>query len=98
MVSEKLSIQLLIGNRTHSVTVKREEEEHFRAAAKMINDKLNRYRKAYPDKVYEEYMSVVLIDIAVSLVKMQNNNDTKPYEELIQRLGDEVLGVLKSKD
>ncbi len=94
-ISEKLVIQLLIGNKTHSVTVKRSEEEYFRSAAKMINDKLNRYRTAYPDKVYEDYVSVVLIDIAVSLVKMRDANDTKPYIDVLEKLGSEVLQTLK---
>ncbi len=96
MTDDKLGIQLLLGNRTHSITVKREEEEYFRAAAKMINDKLNRYRKAYPNKDNEEYMSVVLLDIAVSLVKNKGNNDTRPYVEALEKLGEEVLDALKS--
>ena len=40
--SDKLVIQLLIGKQVYPITVKRDQEEIYRRAARMINDKLGR--------------------------------------------------------
>ena len=45
-VSEKLVIQLLIGKNLQQVTVKRDQEEIFRKAAQLINERLNKYKKS----------------------------------------------------
>ena len=46
--SDKLVIQLLIGKQVYPITVKRDQEEIYRRAARMINDKLGRYEQSYP--------------------------------------------------
>lgn len=38
-VNDKLNIQLMIGNQMHPITIRREQEEIFRKAAKQINEK-----------------------------------------------------------
>ena len=43
-VSEKLVIQLLIGSQMQQITVRRDQEEIFRKAALMINERLNKYK------------------------------------------------------
>ena len=57
--SEKMVIQLLIGKQVYPITIKREQEEIYRRAARMINDKLGRYEQSYPHLGYERYTSVV---------------------------------------
>ena len=56
--SDKLVIQLLIGKQVYPITVKRDQEEIYRRAARMINDKLGRYEQSYPHLGYERYTSV----------------------------------------
>ena len=53
--SDKLVIQLLIGKQVYPITVKRDQEEIYRRAARMINDKLGRYEQSYPHLGYERY-------------------------------------------
>ena len=55
--SDKLVIQLLIGKQVYPITVKRDQEEIYRRAARMINDKLGRYEQSYPHLGYERYTS-----------------------------------------
>ena len=40
--SDKLVIQLLIGKQVFPITIKREQEEIYRKASQMINEKLGR--------------------------------------------------------
>ena len=44
-MSDKFTIQLLIGNQMYPVTVRRDQEEIFRKAAKLINSKLSKYQQ-----------------------------------------------------
>ena len=48
----KLVIHLLIGKQLYPITVLREQEEMFRKAAKLINEKLSRYEQTYPNQGY----------------------------------------------
>ncbi len=96
-VSEKLVIQLLIGKNLQQVTVKRDQEEIFRKAAMLINERLNKYKTAYPNQVDVKYMSIALLDFAVKVLQMENNIDTLPFSESIERLTKEVEEVLATK-
>ena len=48
--SDKLVINLFIGRQSYPITVKRDQEEVFRRAAELINNKLQRYQTAYPNQ------------------------------------------------
>ena len=63
--SDKLVIQLLIGKQVFPITIKREQEEIYRKASQMINEKLGRYEQSYPNLGYERYTSVALLDFVV---------------------------------
>ena len=92
--SEKMVIQLLIGKQVYPITIKREQEEIYRRAARMINDKLGRYEQSYPHLGYERYTSVALLDFAVQVIQLQNQKDESPYEKVVERLNEELGQLL----
>ena len=92
--SEKIVIQLLIGKQVYPITIKREQEEIYRRAARMINDKLGRYEQSYPHLGYERYTSVALLDFAVQVIQLQNQKDESPYEKVVDRLNEELGQLL----
>ena len=73
--SDKLSIQLTIGSKTSPLEIDRKNEEIYRDAANLINDRIHRYINSFPDQDKEDYMAMALIDIAVSLVSESNIDD-----------------------
>lgn len=87
-------IQLLIGKQVYPITIKREQEEIYRRAARMINDKLGRYEQSYPHLGYERYTSVALLDFAVQVIQLQNQKDESPYEKVVDRLNEELGQML----
>ncbi len=87
-------IQLLIGKQVYPITIKREQEEIYRRAARMINDKLGRYEQSYPHLGYERYTSVALLDFAVQVIQLQNQKDESPYEKVVDRLNEELGQLL----
>ena len=87
-------MQLLIGKQVYPITIKREQEEIYRRAARMINDKLGRYEQSYPHLGYERYTSVALLDFAVQVIQLQNQKDESPYEKVVDRLNEELGQLL----
>ena len=73
--SDKLSIHLNIGSKTYPLEIDRNDEEVYRNAANLINDRIHRYINRFPDQDKEDYMAMALIDIAVNLVSETNIDD-----------------------
>ncbi len=96
--SDKLVIQLLIGKQVYPITVKREQEEIYRKASRLINEKLGRYEQSYPNLGYERYTSVALLDFAVQVIQLQQQKDQSPYEDVLRRLTTEIEQTLTNKE
>lgn len=84
----------MIGKQMYPITVKREQEEIYRKASRLINDKLARYEQSYPNLGYERYTWVALLDFAVQVISLQHEKDLSPYEETTNRLTEEIDKLL----
>jgi len=93
-LSEKFVIQLLIGRQHYPITVRREAEETFRNAAKLINNVLAKYESLYPNQGHEKYMAMTVLEIAVSLLQLREEKDTEPYNKALEQLTRELETVL----
>lgn len=91
---DKLVIQLLIGKQVFPITIRRDQEEIYRKASKMITEKLGRYEQSYPNLCYERYTSVALLDFAVQVIQLQQQKDLSPYETIVTRLSKELETLL----
>lgn len=90
-------IQLLIGKQAFPITIKRDQEEIYRRASQLINEKLGRYEQSYPHLGYEKYISVALLDFAVQVLQLQAQQDQSPYENTVTRLTQELEELLAEK-
>ena len=88
---EKLHIKLHVYDEEIEVTVNREDEEYYRAAAKLITDRYNAYAQAYKGRKGEHTISLMtLIDIALMYQRVKQRNDTVPYNDILQKLTSEI--------
>jgi cell division protein ZapA len=93
---EKLHIRLHVYDEEIEVTVKREDEEFYRAAAKLITDRYNAYANAYKGRKGEHTISLMtLIDIALLYERSKRKNDAAPYHDILQKLTSEIEEALK---
>ena len=93
---EKLHIKLHVYDEEIEVTVNREDEEYYRAAAKLITDRYNAYAQAYKGRKGEHTISLMtLIDIALMYERVKHRNDTVPYNDVLQKLTSEIEEVMK---
>lgn len=95
--NEKMVIQLLIGKQAFPITIKRDQEEIYRRASQLINEKLGRYEQSYPHLGYGKYTSVALLDFAVQVLQLQAQQDQSPYENTVTRLTQELEELLAEK-
>lgn len=93
---EKLHIRLHVYDEEIEVTVNREDEEYYRAAAKLITDRYNAYAQAYKGRKGEHTISLMtLIDIALMYQRVKQRNDTVPYNDILRKLTSEIEEAMK---
>ena len=93
---DRLHIRLHVYDEEIEVVVKREEEEFYRAAAKLITERYNAYAQAYKMRKSDHTVALMtLIDIALMYQKERANNDTSPYDNVLARLTAEIEDALK---
>lgn len=95
---EKLHIRLHVYDEEIEVTINREDEEFYRAAAKLINGRYNAYAQAYKGRKSDHTIALMtLIDIALLYEKERTHNDTSPYDNILTRLTAEIESALGEK-
>lgn len=72
-----------------------DQEEYYREAASLINERANAYYGVWkgrkPDK---EVMYYAMIDIALRYVQEAKRNDVDPYNDILDKLTSEIEDVL----
>ena len=86
------------GKHLPPLKIKRSDEEAFRDAEKKINTKINRYRTAFGDDSSidaNDLMAMIAIEALVENFSLRNKNNTKPFEDKIDSLINELDEYLK---
>ena len=96
-MDDMMKIHLLIDNERYPMTIRREDEQLYRDAAKQIDNKLNKYRSYYPDFSPARHWAMAALELAFENISMKDRNDTAPYQEKLQEkvLKDSELEALK---
>ena len=93
---DRLHIRLHVYDEEIEVVIKRDDEEYYRSAAKLITERYNAYAQAYKGRKSDHIIALMtLIDIALMHQKERANNDTSPYDNVLARLTDEIEEALK---
>ena len=93
---DKLLIRLHVYDTDLSVRIPREDEEYYRKSAELIDDIVNSYTKIFKGrKSDKEILYMALIDVALRYEKESDRNDTKPYDDILEKLTSEIEDALK---
>ncbi len=98
MGDEKFLLTLEIDWRKYPLKIKQSEEEAFRKAAKTIHNKINQYRAKFgenPDLTVQDFMALIAIQALVENFSIESKNNTKPYEDTLSSLINELDHFLK---
>ena len=90
-----LNIQLRVADMYLPMTIRQEEEEYYREAAKRIDNLLNLYRDSFKEQNTEKYMTMVALHLSVTVVRLERRNDTQPFKDKIEELTRTLEDYLK---
>ena len=94
-IKDKLHIRLHVYDEEIEVVVKRDDEEYYRAAAKLITERYNAYSGHYNGRKTDHTIALMtLVDIALLYQKEHSHNDTLVYDNVLARLTGEIESVL----
>ncbi|NLX80519.1 MAG: cell division protein ZapA [Proteiniphilum sp.] len=98
MSDDKLLITLRVDGRVFPLRINRSEEEVYRKAAKVLDDKLNRYKISYGDNPELSTIDLLImsaIQVLGESYTEYNKIDPRPYENTIGSLIEELNNYLK---
>lgn len=91
----ELSIKLTIAGRTYPLTIKREEEEMIRKAAKSIDDQVNKFGANYAVKDKQDLLAMTALQLATRNLSLPDESDNSQLDSdltEIDQLLNEHLG------
>jgi len=101
MPDEILDIQLEVipKGRKFPVKINANDEELVREAAKQLRQKFTAYRQTFSEVGLSEkdLICMVALDIAVSHLQLERNNDKTTFVTKIQQLNDKLKNYLKEQ-
>ncbi len=94
---EKLNIRLHVYDEDiMTVLHNREDEEYYRAAAKLISERYGAYAQVYKGRKSDHTIALMtLIEIALRYERERAKNDTVPYDNILSQLTSEIEEALK---
>ncbi len=98
MGDEEFLLTLEVAGRRYPLRIKRSEEQAFRTAAKQIDIKVNQYRVAFgnnPKLSTQDFMAMTAIQALAENFSLGDKNNTKPFEDKIDLLIDELDNYLR---
>lgn len=90
-MTDKLSININIDGRIYPLTIKREDEEKHRKAAKMINNIIFQYRKTYANHDSQDFITMTALQFVLKNLELESAVDESPFIEEVKNIN-EVLG------
>ena len=67
----KFHIKLQIVGRYYPLVIERKDEERFRKAAKLINDKVAQYKQRYRDKDIQDFLSMAALQFVLRELELE---------------------------
>lgn len=89
-MEEEFSIRVNVAERYYPLRIKRKEEEIIRRASKLINDRIAQYKRVYPDKDLQDFLSMAALQFVISLLKEEQKHDMEPLMEELKDLSSEL--------
>ncbi len=92
--SDVFTINILLNGVRMPLKIRREDEEIYRNAEKIVNKYLEQYRTQFSQRSMEEILTLVVFQVAVVLAKQNKNQDINPLAEKIEELNKELKELL----
>jgi len=85
-MNDKLSIRVNVADRYYPLKIDRRDEEKIRRAAKMINEKVLKYKQRYSDKDVQDFLAMAALQYVIKVIECDAKQDVTPFVENIKEL------------
>ncbi|MBN2263527.1 MAG: cell division protein ZapA [Prolixibacteraceae bacterium] len=89
-MDDKLAINIMIAERRYPMTIDRGDEEKIRKAAKILNERVLQYRKAYTGKDNHDFLAMTALQFVIKMLELSENQDVDPFIRQIEQINSEV--------
>ena len=96
-MDSKFHIKLQIVGRYYPLVIDRKDEERFRKAASLINEKVTQYKQRYKDKDVQDFLSMAALQFVLRELEMENKNDETPLMSVLKEMNEELDEFLKKE-
>jgi cell division protein ZapA len=80
------SIHITIAERTYPLKIALSDEEKIRAAAKIINEKVDLYRKKYSNRDTQDALSMALLQFVIRLIESEQREEAGQIMEELKSI------------
>lgn len=95
-MNDEIKINLNVAELQFPLTIKRDDEEMVRLAAKQVNSAINAYRQRFRTLSKEHLLVMVAFHFAKENFALKQINDTEPFIDYIQRMTEVIDEHLRS--
>jgi len=96
-MDSKFHIKLQIVGRYYPLVIERKDEERLRKAARIINEKVEQYKKRYRDKDVQDFLAMTSLQFVLKELDLTEKIESRPIISAIQELADEVDDFIKDE-
>ena len=97
MEKNNFRIHIKIDTRTYPLDIRREDEEKYRLAAKMVNDTVRRFRGLFLDNDSQDILAMSAFQIALSAAETKKSEEKALFIVELKNLNDDISDFLKEK-
>ncbi len=92
---DKIRINITLAGIAYPLTIRRDDEEIYRKAARQVGIYINKYKEKYPKVTHEMALAMVAYHFSLASLMQQNRNDTTPFTDKIRELNSEMDTMLR---
>jgi len=97
-MDDKLSINIIIADRSYPLRIERKEEEGIRKATKIINDKVAQYKQKYVSKDSQDCLAMATLQFVIQKFDTENRIDNSPLVEELEVMNDFLAEFLEREN
>lgn len=93
----KFHIKLQIVGRYYPLVIDREDEERFRKAARLINEKVAQYKQRYRDKDVQDFLAMTSLQFVLKELDLTEKLENQPILIAIKELTEELDDLVQNE-
>ena len=93
----KFQIKLQIVGRYYPLVIERKDEERYRKAARLINEKVAQYKQKYKDKDIHDFLAMTSLQFVLKELDLNEKLENQPMLSALRNLTDELEDLVQNE-